>query len=260
MIKTDFIYSENLGRSVQVDVRYIEGFEHVLYCLDGQNMFFQEFSTFNKIWHVDQVVAKLESSNYKKTLIIAVWSNPESGGFERFREYSIADNDDLLEVNDPRYKDCVLTSKGIDTVKFFKDELIPYIDNKYTVGENITKSIMGSSMGGLMSLVLISELQTYFTNAFCLSNAFWYNYSQIKEYFAKINYDNNIFIYLDCGTLEDTKIGATNKNYLDVNLGIYDLLKEKDVDVMYQIIEGGIHDENSWCERLPNILIRGRYE
>ncbi|TXH70084.1 MAG: alpha/beta hydrolase [Lysobacteraceae bacterium] len=124
----------------------------VLYMHDGQNLFDPALAYTGVDWDVDGAMTRLiERGEIREAIVVGIWNTPQ-----RFAEYM---------PRAPVRSDAV--DSGIDTrplgraadirsdhyLRFVTDELKPFIDEAYRTlpGRNDT-SIMGSSMGGLISL------------------------------------------------------------------------------------------------------------
>jgi enterochelin esterase-like enzyme len=145
----------------------------VLYMQDGQNLFdaaVERSGSFNHhVWGADTVAARLIAENRVRPFIIV---GVDNRGIERARQYypqaafarlAPALQQDLIAQNGgPPYSDAYL--------RFLVRELKPQIDARYRTqpGRDST-FVMGSSMGGLISLYAFSEYPDVFGGAGCLS-------------------------------------------------------------------------------------------
>jgi predicted alpha/beta superfamily hydrolase len=149
----------------------------VLYMHDGQ-MLFDSTATWNgQEWGVDEIVGQLiRSKQIPKTIVVGIW-NTEQRHSEYFPQKpfeSLAEEiqDSLLqfgyrEGETPLFKSPIVSGNYL---KFIVHELKPYIDQNYsTYTEAPHTSIMGSSMGGLISMYAICEYPEIFGSAACLS-------------------------------------------------------------------------------------------
>lgn len=133
----------------------------VLYMHDGQNLF-DPASSFTRIdWGVDEAAAALIGEGAMRgTIVVGIWNTPK-----RLREYVPAKAFDRLPAH---YMERVRGLYGGDPLsdsylKFIVKELKPFIDRSYNVRPDRDNSaIMGSSMGGLISLYAIAEYPEIF--------------------------------------------------------------------------------------------------
>lgn len=137
----------------------------VLYMHDGQNLFLNKHAFAGVAWDVHLALLQLVAAGeVAPALIVGIWNTPD-----RIPEYM------------PQR---ILTEKGTarfvrrfgkapcseDYLWFLVDELKPMIDRTYRTrtGPSDT-AVMGSSMGGLISLAAICEYPGVFGGAGCLS-------------------------------------------------------------------------------------------
>ena len=149
----------------------------VLYMQDGQ-MLFDAATTWNKQeWRADETAARLIAEGRTRPFLIVGIHN---GGKRRHVEYfpqkpfeALPDDfrRQLLGMN--RNPQQVLFDGAVDSdayLKFLVEELKPYIDSHFSVAAGPEHTaVMGSSMGGLISLYAISEYPQVFGAAACLS-------------------------------------------------------------------------------------------
>jgi len=133
---------------------------NVIYMFDGQNLFDKYTSFANKEWEIDETLTYLEESEHIQPSIVVGLDNSE----DRLSEYL------------PRFSNIAignLAYKGEETLSFLIEKVIPYIEAHYNVKKNRnSRSICGSSMGGLMSLQAGILYPHIFKNIYSLSPAF----------------------------------------------------------------------------------------
>ena len=133
----------------------------VLYMHDGQNLFDPETSYGGKEWMVDEVLDRLiREGQVRPTIVVGIWNTPK-----RLQEYVPAKAFTHLP---PKYMGRVRGLYGGDPLsdgylRFIVHELKPRIDRDFRVktGRSDT-AIMGSSMGGLISLYAVNEYPQVF--------------------------------------------------------------------------------------------------
>ena len=140
----------------------------VLYMHDGQNLFDPETGYGGMEWKLDETLDRLiRQRKARPTIVVAVWNTPK-----RLREYVPSKAFAHLP---PRYMDQVRGLYGGDPLsdgylKFITSELKPRIDRRFQVKPDRTNTvIMGSSMGGLISLYAIDEYPNIFGGAGMMS-------------------------------------------------------------------------------------------
>lgn len=136
----------------------------VLYMHDGQNLFDKSTAGYGVEWEVDEVLDRLiREKKARPTIVVGIWNTPK-----RLREYVPAKAFAHLP---PNYMDQVRGLYGGDPLsdgylKFIVEELKPAIDKRFRVKtDRANTAIMGSSMGGLISLYAINEYPKLFGGA-----------------------------------------------------------------------------------------------
>jgi enterochelin esterase-like enzyme len=136
----------------------------VLYMHDGQNLFDPETGYGGTEWNVDQTLDRLiREKEVRPTIVVAIWNTPK-----RLQEYVPAKAFAHLP---PQYMKRVRGLYGGDPLsdgylRFIVEELKPRIDRDFRVKTDRSNTvIMGSSMGGLISLYAIDEYPKVFGGA-----------------------------------------------------------------------------------------------
>ncbi len=133
----------------------------VLYLHDGQNIF-DEATAYAGEWAVDKTLNELAASGQDPTgcVVVAI----DNGGELRLDEYSPWVNERLKKGGE-----------GSQYVDFLVRTLKPYIDQHYrTRPDPAHTAIMGSSMGGLISLYAGLKYPLVFGRVGVFSPAFWF--------------------------------------------------------------------------------------
>ncbi len=204
----------------------------VLYMHDGQNIFDPATSYFGIDWQVDEAADSLiRQGKIEPMIIVGIYNT-----IHRRPEYSYTDT-------------------GYVYMKFLVEKLKPFIDKKYrTKPDRENTSVGGSSMGGLISFMLLWEYNNVFSKAICMSPAFKVRQldyvKRISDYSGK---RKEFFAYIDIGGVG-----------LEVSLqpGIDDMinfLKQKGytegTDFEYIIEQNAEHNEPAWARRIPHAMI-----
>lgn len=142
----------------------------VLYMHDGQ-MLFDANSTWNKQeWKVDEITSQLQvQKEINDCIIVGIWNITEDRFYDYFPQKA------LNYISQDKLKTFAKTFdmkrfNADDYLKFLVTELKPFIDQHYaTYTDSSHTCIMGSSMGGLISLYAICEYPQIFSKAACLS-------------------------------------------------------------------------------------------
>lgn len=233
----------------------------VLYMHDGQ-MLFDSITTWNKQeWKVDEWASKLMSEGSTKDfIVVAIHNISEIRWQDLFPEKSLAylteEEKGLVSQQSNQIKQGNKLY-GDNYLKFLVKELKPIIDTEFSVNKTKENTfVMGSSMGGLMSMYAICEYPEIFGGAACISTH-WPGASPIE---------NNplpkaLFKYMG-DNLPDSK---THKFYFDYGTETLDAYYSQHAPAVDEILiskgydtsnfrnlkfEGTDHSENSWNQRL----------
>jgi predicted alpha/beta superfamily hydrolase len=249
-----------------VDVWLPEDYSHnkrysVLYMHDGQSIFDGATSFSKKGWHVDGALGRLlQEGRVKDTIVVAVWNT----GHSRWAEYFAQKAVPLIE--EPARS--IFTAKFLqdkpradDYLRFLVQELKPLIDKKYaTRPDPANTAIMGSSMGGIISLYAMSEYPQVFGAAACLSTHWIGSFEQNTaiplatfEYLRKHLPDPSSHrLYMDRGTTELDAMYQPHQDLVDA------VVSEKgytDANSVSLVFPGAGHNEVDWSKRLELPLI-----
>jgi predicted alpha/beta superfamily hydrolase len=131
----------------------------VMYMQDGQNVF-DDATSFSGEWGVDETLHMREEGGHKGCIVVAV----DNGGATRLSEYSPFVN--------PRYGG----GEGDLYVDFLTVTLKPVIDSVYrTQADREHTAIIGSSMGGLISMYAGIKYQQVYGVVGAFSPSFWFS-------------------------------------------------------------------------------------
>jgi alpha-glucosidase len=203
----------------------------VIYMHDAQNLFDAQTS-FAGEWQIDEFLDNFEGI---KSIIVGI----EHGNNNRLEELTPFSNETYGGGNGDAY------------LKFIVETLKPYIDDNFrTLSDTMNTSIMGSSLGGLLSFYGILKYPEIFGNAGIFSPSFWFS-EAIYDFAANSAISKNSRFYFVIGT-EESENAVPNQQKM-VNL-----LLEKGIDkanIVNSIIQGGRHDEAFWSEQFPDAYI-----
>lgn len=141
----------------------------VLYMHDGQNCFASEDCAFGVAWEVQNALgALIDAGESGPAIIVGVWNVEEW----RYPEYRPARP--FLALSEQARQKVTAGLGGMPRsdsyLAFLVSELKPFMDANYrTRAERDGTFIMGSSMGGLISLYAICEYPEVFGGAACVS-------------------------------------------------------------------------------------------
>ncbi|MEC3906769.1 alpha/beta hydrolase-fold protein [Tamlana sp. 2201CG12-4] len=233
----------------------------VLYMHDGQ-MLFDATSTWNKQeWKVDEWASKLINEGKTKDFIVVGIHNISEIRWQDLFPQKAFDNLEKKEKDRLRAL-AVETNKNIEFygdnyLKFLVEELMPMVNSEFSVYRNKANTyVMGSSMGGLMSMYAICEYPNVFSGAACISTH-WPGATPIEnnpfpdaifKYMKTHLPDSNTHkMYFDYGT------ETLDAHYPQYAPKVDEILKEKgytEANFKNLKFEGTDHSENAWNQRL----------
>lgn len=209
----------------------------VIYMHDAQNLF-DASTSFVGEWKVDEF---LDSSAGRKTIIVGI----EHGNEKRIKELTPFSNDTYGGGEADAYLD------------FIRNTLKPEIDKKYrTLTDAANTTIMGSSLGGLVSFYAAVKYPDIFGNAGVFSPSFWFS-EKIFSFTENAQLDENSRFFFLAGDAEGEEMVPDLKRMIA-------LLESKGLpkqNFHVEIIEGGEHNEALWSAHFGeafNWLMPGR--
>ncbi|MSP85732.1 MAG: alpha/beta hydrolase [Flavobacteriaceae bacterium] len=237
----------------------------VIYMHDGQ-MLFDATTTWNKQeWMVDDVLSKLTSENKTENLIVvAIWNIPAIRHADLFPKkplLQLTEEEQKLIFENAHKLGYQFNLEDINSdnyLKFIVKEVKPFVDSNFSVFTDADHTaIMGSSMGGLISMYAICEYPKVFSKAACLSTH-WIGFREFENnpipesFFSymkeKLPNPKSHKIYFDYGT------ETLDADYLKYEYRVDEILKEKGYDSTNSKnlkFEGENHSEVSWQKRIP---------
>ena len=260
-----------------VDIWLPDGYEKnkdqqysVMYLHDGQFMFDQPTSPFNKgvlmklyslyvklryesgfFWDVDKTVARLiEEGSIDPIILVSVYNLAK---VKRRTEYMPQKMITEQIATEFLHKESDIRKEDITSDKYLRflvDELKPYVDQNYrTKSDQSNTFIMGSSMGGMISAYAISEYPEVFGGAACLSTHWPLGGNSVTSW-----YENhwpqagNHRIYFDRGTESYDSTYGPGQAHMDSIMEKNGFIRDKDWRSL--VFEGESHTPASWRKRL----------
>ena len=219
----------------------------VLYMHDGQNLF-DAATSFAGEWEVDETLERLAGEGLE-----AIAVGLPNAGPARLDEYS--------PFVDHRHGG----GKGVEYLAFVVNTVKPLIDASFRTrpGREST-GILGSSMGGLISLYAFLAHPEVFGLVGAMSPALWFARGAMLDHVRAAPYRPGR-IYLDTGTreiprrvLDWMRFRRDHRDARGPTAQLHELLQRKGwrdgVDLLYVEERGAGHDEAAWRRRLPNAL------
>ena len=222
----------------------------VLYMHDGENLFDPSTSKYSHTdWGMDETVSRLMAEGkIKPTIVVGMWSTEK-----RVLEYmpqKLAEG----KSRDRLITDLQRIAGGVPEsdlyLRFIVDEVKPYVDKTYrTLPDRDNTYVMGSSMGGLISLYAVCEYPEIFGGAGCVSTHFPIGRGITLGY-MKVNLPKpgHHRFYFDYGTK------TVDKNYEHYQSKADEILMAhgytRGVDWVTMRYEGHKHSEIDWRKRV----------
>ena len=249
-------FSSRYLKPRQVDIWLPPGYDHrsgsrypVLYMHDGQNLFTPDYAYGGVDWGIDPIFTHLiQAGVIRPVIVVGIWNTDR-----RWQEYlplrplETPQGRKARAALGPEFADGPLADAYL---KLIVEELKPAIDARYpTASGQQDTFIMGSSMGGLVSLYAICEYPHIFAGAGCLSTH-WLPVAQVIQPYleAALPDPQNHRIYFDHGT------ETLDQHYAPHQQKVDQVMRQKGYTLgeNWQSLkfEGAEHSEKAWRERL----------
>ena len=229
----------------------------VIYMHDGQNLFSPSLAYGGVDWGVVDAMTRLAEKGMRGAVIVGIWN----AGI-RWREYMPQKPYENLFSSSMK-EQFIQRAEGEPIsdryLKFIVEELKPFIDSTYkTKPTQEDTFIMGSSMGGLISLYAISEYPNIFGGAGCVSTHWPAGGDTLVTGMASaLPHPAAHKLYFDFGTETlDAEYEPFQCN-MDAHLRKAGYVENKNWLTLK--FEGAEHSEKSWRERveLPLAFLLG---
>jgi predicted alpha/beta superfamily hydrolase len=201
----------------------------VLYMHDGQNIIDPATSFIGYDWCVDEVADSLiRSGKMREIIVVGIYNSPD---------------------RDNEYDD---TKLGRAYMKLIVEQIKPTIDSTYrTMPERENTSVMGSSMGGLISFLVVWNYPEIFSQAGCVSPLFRESLTRSIESYS--GSDKKIRIYMDNGGVGlETRLQPGCENMLSALQKIGFRMNE---NLQWFNDKEAEHNERAWSKRVWQPLI-----
>lgn len=228
----------------------------VIYAQDGGNLFNPSFVWNNTDWGVDEALQQLiDDGDVMDTIIVGIWQTSK-----RRLEYLPQEAWDLA----PEHMQVYIEGheggqpESREYLRFIVEELKPFIDATYRTKTGREDTfLMGSSMGGLVSMYGVMNYPDVFAGAACLSTH-WPLHVDLNDIEATesfINYLKDAMpepgrhrFYFDYGTEELDGRYEPHQQRIDAMMA--DLGYSQGDDWVTRKFEGAGHSEKYWRERV----------
>jgi predicted alpha/beta superfamily hydrolase len=222
----------------------IRGRRHpVVYFQDGQNIFDPLTAFLGNAWHAgDRALELIRAHAIAAPIMVGIYNT----GFNRMNEYAPTP----AEFAGWDGEKCRSTGEAKRYAKFVVTELMPFIDARYlTLTGPRHTGLVGSSMGGLVSLYFAVWHPRVFGHVATLSPSLWWDNRAVFQEFARLRKKPAVRLWLDMGTNEpgwevirlfrDTLVGQGWKEGEDL------VCREE---------LGAEHTEQAWAARIGDVL------
>ncbi|AEU37085.1 esterase [Granulicella mallensis MP5ACTX8] len=210
----------------------------VFYLHDGQNLFDGRTSyAANRTWRAHTTADWLTRQGLIEPVILVGIANT---GARRIAEYT--------PTRDARLGGGEGTLYG----RLLVEDLKPLIDRRFrTLPDAANTALGGSSLGGLITLVLGMKYPEVFGKLAVLSPSVWWDNRSLLALMNPSQPKQHLRIWLDMGMSEGLR-----------HLRDTDLLHRRlvlrgwqdGIDLKYLRVPGGVHDEEAWAARFDQVL------
>lgn len=218
---------------------------------DGQNLFDPSNAFTGIDSGVDEAVAALAVEGATDgVIVVGIWNTPD-----RVLEYTPAlpatAGRGMLDRFIRRWGSAPRSGAYLH---FLVDELKPFIDTAYrTLPDPTHTAIMGSSMGGLISLSALTTYPNVFGAAGCLSTHWPAGGNHLVDYVgAVLPAPGAHRLYFDYGTVGHDAAYEPYQQRMDAHLVASGYRRGQDFLTLK--FDGAYHNEAAWRARLPNAL------
>ena len=226
-----------LGRSVELLAWLPPGHRdgrprRVIYMHDGANLF-DEATSYSGEWRVDETLTDLGAD-------VVVVGIPNAGD-DRNAEYC-----PWPSLFDSRARGEAYAAFVVGSVMPRVEATLPVAAGRWSTG------VMGSSLGGVISLFLFLRYPDRFGFAGSMSTAAWYT-PGLWEFLDGVH-PNGGRVYLDVGTGEIRGDPAASDAYVKSHRRLVEWFRSRGYDdrTLLAVEEpGAIHHESAWSRRLP---------
>ncbi|MBO6577180.1 MAG: M28 family peptidase [Rhodothermales bacterium] len=223
----------------------------VLYMHDGQNLFDPDKSYIGVDWGVDEAMTALFEETGKAAIVVGVWNTPK-----RFPEYmprGMAEHWSAEQHDEVADYGPLEDNESDEYLRFLVEELKPWVDEQYrTRPARDQTMVMGSSMGGLISLYALTEYPDVFGAAGAISTHWPAAENGALTYLREaLPEPGNNRIWFDFGT------ETLDARYAPWQARVDALMESRgwsEADWLTREFEGHDHSERAWQRRMPVVL------
>lgn len=215
----------------------------VIYFQDGQNIFDPATAFAGQAWHAGETAADLVA---RRRITPPILVGIGHTGVHRIDEYTPT----RADYDGPDGTKIRSAGDAKRYARFVVTELKPFIDARYlTLPGPRTTSLVGSSMGGLVSLYTALWHPRVFGAVAALSPSLWWDDRVALRDFGSLKRRPDFRVWLDMGTAEPgwEVVQYFRDTLVSAGWALGD-------DLAYREVAGAEHSERAWAARLGDVL------
>jgi predicted alpha/beta superfamily hydrolase len=225
----------------------------VLLAHDGRNLFDEKDSFTGKTWEL--LPAIRDEVRGEQPLVIGVWGLSDDTRLRELSPQSITDaHPEFWDKVPDEYKVTGTQSFGDSYVSLISDAILPFVLARYGIEHSKDRTaVMGSSMGGLISLYTMANRPQLFGTAICFSTHWPLGGEVLVQELTKLLPEGNEHrVWTDAGTIELDEI------YPPLHLKAAESLRAKGYrepeNLVANIYPYTGHHESYWARRVADAL------
>lgn len=256
------IFSPELNETIKVDVWTPNGYTTskkypVVYMHDGQNLFDANSTWNHQAWEIDSVMGMLIVENKIRPAVVVGIHSVDTTRIGDLMPERVVEMTPPGKVRDFIDMMCRGQYRADEYLSFIVNTLKPIIDTHFsTLTDRKSTSIMGSSMGGLISIYGVTEYPEVFGAAVCMSthwtgaigdNA---DFPTAMKYYLMDKFPRNgdYLLYFDNG---DCSYDSQYIPAYELMNSLFDFLGYHEGEKLKTgIFQGHSHSEQSWSQRV----------
>ncbi len=256
------IFSPELNETIKVDVWTPNGYTTskkypVVYMHDGQNLFDANSTWNHQAWEIDSVMGMLIVENKIRSAVVVGIHSVDTTRIGDLMPERVVEMTPPGKVRDFIDMMCRGQYRADEYLSFIVNTLKPTIDSHFsTLTDRKSTSIMGSSMGGLISIYGVTEYPDVFGAAVCMSthwtgaigdNA---DFPTAMKYYLMDKFPRNgdYLLYFDNG---DCSYDSQYIPAYELMNSLFDFLGYHEGEKLKTgIFQGHSHSEQSWSQRV----------
>lgn len=220
----------------------------VLYMNDGQNIVDPNRSYDGTTWRVRETFETI--SGLPEVIVVGVDSAPGKDRLDEYGPFPFTFESEAFDEGDR------VPGGGAEMYMQSLTSIVkPFVDATYPTDPKAENTaIMGSSMGGVISLYAGVAHGDVFTRVASLSGSFFVSMESFTDLLKNADLNHLKKVYIDTGDREEA--GGTASDYLASNHGVHALLEDRlpSGNLKWRIVEGAKHHERNWARRFPDVV------